>query len=187
MSATDWINRAACKSAPPEVFHPVEVSGKYLPDDVAVARTWCNQCPVRDECLEANLSDPFGIFGGLDPDERTYLRKRKWTPQHRAVKGDQRTANPPKTLRSDRECPEPGRTRSIVRHLAHGQRLCLGCASLEADLHRTAERDKQVMDLAVNGHGPSEIAADLGLPRDVVAGVMSKYRKRETARQEVAA
>lgn len=38
-------------------------------------RLLCSDCPVRRECLAAALTsgEPWGIWGGLDPDERAEL------------------------------------------------------------------------------------------------------------------
>ena len=48
------------------------------PHDKAVARGVCNVCPIQAVCLVHGLVNgfPFGIFGGLDPDERKPLRDK---------------------------------------------------------------------------------------------------------------
>lgn len=47
-------------------------------DDQALARGICHQCPVWATCItHALVNDfPFGIFGGLDPEERAPLREK---------------------------------------------------------------------------------------------------------------
>lgn len=44
-----------------------------------IAKTLCGTCPVRVQCLETALIDnePFGVWGGLTPDERKILKRRK--------------------------------------------------------------------------------------------------------------
>lgn len=203
MTDTNWILDAKCAYFPLgtsdkekeerwALFHPPTPNGEYLERDLEAARAFCEDgvpCPVREQCLWFGMGDQHGIYAGLGPDERQTLRGRQWRLK-RIARGestkDQRAVNPPKTLRSKRDCPEPGRTRSVERHLANGQRLCLGCAEFDADQDRTAALDVRVMALAGEGRQPGSIARELGLPRDVVAGVVRKYKKRDL-RQEVAA
>lgn len=44
----------------------------YGSEDSMAARALCAGCPFRQECLDAAIlnKDEYGIFGGLDPDER---------------------------------------------------------------------------------------------------------------------
>jgi WhiB family transcriptional regulator, redox-sensing transcriptional regulator len=67
-----WAAQAACVHTDPEIFFPP------AGDPAREARKICGHCPVRDDCLtyalEANES--FGIWGGLDPEERCSLRRR---------------------------------------------------------------------------------------------------------------
>lgn len=76
---------AACarSGADPEVFytadrfsHP-ELDTKQI-DKLnghrkTVALAICAGCPVREQCLEDNLTDPYGIFGGMLPTHRRRL------------------------------------------------------------------------------------------------------------------
>jgi hypothetical protein len=64
-----WHQRAACR-------------GRYdvdwiepSPDEDAICRQICSDCPVRMECLGAAVlvGEPWGIWGGLDADERRQL------------------------------------------------------------------------------------------------------------------
>ena len=67
-----WAARARCADIDPEIFFPPH-------DDPATeARQICARCPVRDECLAYALDadERYGIWGGLDPDERRNLRRR---------------------------------------------------------------------------------------------------------------
>jgi hypothetical protein len=44
--------------------------------DALVAKVrYCDECPVRAECLEEGLFDEFGVWGGYGPDERDRLVK----------------------------------------------------------------------------------------------------------------
>ncbi len=67
-----WSARGICIDADPEIFFP-------LGDGAAAeARAICGSCPVRRECLAYAIAadEPFGIWGGLDPQERRNLWRR---------------------------------------------------------------------------------------------------------------
>lgn len=68
-----WATEAACKGMDPDLFHPVEA------DRTGPARAVCACCPVKPECLEFALAtrQEYGVWGGLDPDERRKLRRRR--------------------------------------------------------------------------------------------------------------
>lgn len=71
----DWRDKARCREAPKEIadlfWEPTEGSISY-----SAAQKLCIECPVRAECLEANIEELDGIFGGLTPKERKQLRAR---------------------------------------------------------------------------------------------------------------
>src|ERR1043165_9452477 len=56
-----WQEQAACASVPVDVF---------FAEDATQAKQVCAECPVKAECLEANMGERFGIFGGTTPEER---------------------------------------------------------------------------------------------------------------------
>jgi hypothetical protein len=67
----EWRERAHCRSVEPETFFPTAEAGPEYEAQVAVAKTVCARCPVRAECLaEALVRIPFGVAGGLTPEER---------------------------------------------------------------------------------------------------------------------
>jgi WhiB family redox-sensing transcriptional regulator len=78
----NWRDSAECRDADPTVFEPDDGG---TPDDLAWthARTICRACPVRNLCLEDALAveSPgqlrFGMRGGLTPDEREQLNRRR--------------------------------------------------------------------------------------------------------------
>lgn len=80
---------AACarSGGDPEVFftadqfsHP-ELTDKQIHNlngrRKTAALTLCMDCPVREQCLEDNLTDPFGIYGGMTPKQRKALAVRR--------------------------------------------------------------------------------------------------------------
>ncbi len=67
-----WHSRGLCVGEDPEVFFPSHG------DPGAAARQICALCPVRNECLRyATAADEFGIWGGLDQEERRKLKRRE--------------------------------------------------------------------------------------------------------------
>lgn len=65
-----WRTEAACRNRPPWVWFPA-------PDDrkaIAAAKKVCGACFAREPCLQANLDEPDGVFGGLTAAERVSAR-----------------------------------------------------------------------------------------------------------------
>lgn len=69
----DWANQGLCATQP----------GNWYPepnriDESTVEKAVCGRCPVREACLAYALDagEAFGIWGGLDPDERLALVHR---------------------------------------------------------------------------------------------------------------
>ena len=71
-SVGEWPGRGLCGGEDPEVFFPSRG------DPSTDARGICAACRVRDDCLKYAIeADEFGIWGGLDQDERRNLRRRQ--------------------------------------------------------------------------------------------------------------
>ncbi|MCF3119002.1 WhiB family transcriptional regulator [Streptomyces arenae] len=72
----DWLRRAACRNADPELFFPVGAQGPAL-RDVRAAKRICASCPVRRECLDWALTtgQTSGVWGGTSEEERVTLRR----------------------------------------------------------------------------------------------------------------
>jgi WhiB family redox-sensing transcriptional regulator len=67
-----WSVHALCITTDPEIFFPP--TGSLATE----AQATCAQCPVRSMCPAYAIAadEPFGIWGGLDPQERRNLRRR---------------------------------------------------------------------------------------------------------------
>ena len=65
----EWAKRAACQGVEPEVFFPV---GSGALKDTRAAKAICSACPVILDCRDyaERSRQPFGVWGGLDEDER---------------------------------------------------------------------------------------------------------------------
>ena len=77
-----WRESSACRDADPAIFYPAPPTGRrpdaYIPAaHYDQARAICNQCPVRDRCLDDAMAvergDRHGMFGGLTERERASL------------------------------------------------------------------------------------------------------------------
>ena len=68
------ITNAACLGHPnPDLWFPVSSD----PRAAAGAITICKRCPIKDDCLEEHLAEPFGIWGATTEDDRATLRRRQ--------------------------------------------------------------------------------------------------------------
>ncbi|MGH9303261.1 MAG: WhiB family transcriptional regulator [Acidimicrobiales bacterium] len=69
-----WRQRAACRGLDPDIFYPVS------DDDAGQAKAVCDECPVREACLEHALAvrEREGIWGGrTERERRRILRQRR--------------------------------------------------------------------------------------------------------------
>ena len=72
-----WRHDAACRLFDPDLFFPVGAVGPPE-QQKRQAKSVCFKCPVRSECLRFAVAtnQQFGIWGGLDEDERRSFRRR---------------------------------------------------------------------------------------------------------------
>jgi len=70
---SDWRKRRACRGKPPWMFFPQRGDVETL----EAAKAVCSTCPVAEQCLEANLDQREGIFGGLSDRQRRVLRRER--------------------------------------------------------------------------------------------------------------
>ena len=72
----EWLRRAVCTDADPELFFPVGTTGPALQEERA-AKEICARCPVISECLEWALAtgQAFGVWGGTCEEERSSMRR----------------------------------------------------------------------------------------------------------------
>lgn len=70
-----WADRAECAGRGDDLMFPTAEPGTDAHARQTVeARATCRECPVRAECLAYSLGrEPWGIWGGLDEDEREAL------------------------------------------------------------------------------------------------------------------
>jgi WhiB family transcriptional regulator, redox-sensing transcriptional regulator len=72
-----WRLEAACQHLPTELFFPIG-HGPRAEAQTKLAKSICDTCSVRAECLEYALgaNAQYGVFGGLAEEERREVRRR---------------------------------------------------------------------------------------------------------------
>ncbi|QFG68533.1 WhiB family transcriptional regulator [Ornithinimicrobium pratense] len=76
----EWWQRAACRDRNAELFfHADHERGPSRAVRTAKAKAVCGTCPVIVQCLAYALGnrEPYGIWGGLDEQERARLVRRR--------------------------------------------------------------------------------------------------------------
>jgi WhiB family redox-sensing transcriptional regulator len=75
-----WAPHARCVGEDPELFFPMGTGDRFT-DQVDRAKSVCNRCSVRAECLEWALvtCQDAGVWGGHDEEERRRIRRQRRT------------------------------------------------------------------------------------------------------------
>lgn len=105
-----WADDAACRGHGELFFN--EHGGTWP----HAARLLCTSCPVAAECAEAGVGEPYGMWGGLTPQERSTGGRRPRAVQLRA-------------------CPDCG---CVVASRARGGMV--RCGACREDIRRAAWR-----------------------------------------------
>ena len=80
-ASAGWMARGACHGSDPELFFPVSVTGRAVPQ-INAAKAVCGGCAVSENCLSYALRImPDGIWGGTTGEERTAGRLRLGRPR----------------------------------------------------------------------------------------------------------
>lgn len=90
--ARHWTDDAACAGQDPSVFFPVSRKGVPAAVEARYAKSFCAGCPVREVCLAHALTtrEDYGVWGGLDEDERAELRHQARLAAERERRRQQR-------------------------------------------------------------------------------------------------
>jgi len=62
-----------CTSVSPEIFFPENYVDK---EPIEKAKAICNDCWVKDKCLNFAMNEREGIWGGTTPMERKRMRRK---------------------------------------------------------------------------------------------------------------
>jgi WhiB family redox-sensing transcriptional regulator len=79
----EWRQQGACLGMDPDTSF-----FSFEPEEIAFAKQICHQeCPVREECLSWAITNNqnFGVWGGMDPDERFKIKKSRQQRASRAA------------------------------------------------------------------------------------------------------
>jgi WhiB family redox-sensing transcriptional regulator len=126
-----WRAAAACVGLPARMFF----AGRGDSRQVRAAKAVCGSCEVRSQCLEANLGQRDGIWGGLTPGERAALRARRAATMTPPPPGPRRPAAGAERTRRYRggrvsaplvPCPDCGGRFVAGRGLTRHRRTCPG-------------------------------------------------------------
>lgn len=81
-----WTSRAACVGQGHLFFSPEHEDNAHRESREARAKAVCWSCGVRIRCLDFALrtDQKYGIWGGMNEADRTYVRRRHSTAEHRA-------------------------------------------------------------------------------------------------------
>lgn len=135
--AGGWRDRAACRpdNRPPDVFTPPGW-GEGSAGQIAIARSWCAACPVRDLCLAWAhcVGDDWSVLGGHTPAERRAARRAAGAPDVDTAKAGR--------------VPAPcGTVAAARRHRRAGEQPCRACTAAVRDhsrQRRIREADQRV-------------------------------------------
>jgi len=86
--STRWVRHAACHGHDPELWFPLdERPAGPCREQITRARSICQGCVVRAECLEwaVQTGQAAGIWGGTTTAERRELRRQQITEEARAL------------------------------------------------------------------------------------------------------
>ena len=85
LTLTDWRELAACRDTDPDLFFPIGTTGAAL-DKIAAAKEVCQDCSVKDLCLEFALktNQDSGVWGGTSEEERRQIRRERNAARRRA-------------------------------------------------------------------------------------------------------
>jgi WhiB family transcriptional regulator, redox-sensing transcriptional regulator len=75
---SSWWDLAACRSADPELFFPISITGAGRAE-VTRAKALCARCPIREQCLDYALDSHqvYGVWGGTSEEERRVIAGRR--------------------------------------------------------------------------------------------------------------
>ena len=80
-----WRELAACRDTDPDLFFPVGTTGPAI-EQIEAAKRVCNECEVREPCLEFALesNQDSGVWGGTSEEERRAIRRQRVAARRKA-------------------------------------------------------------------------------------------------------
>lgn len=78
-SEWEWQEEGSCRNQDPEIFFlDYNLRGKAKRQKEQTAISICNDCPVKQQCLEHALNTPeiYGVWGGMTEEQRHVIMRR---------------------------------------------------------------------------------------------------------------
>lgn len=135
-----WMDNAACTTHDLTTFFPTTAVGRDA------AKRICATCPVNAACLQHALDhdEEFGIWGGLDPDERYELANGHRRPRPSESRRKYRTSPPAPAV----EKPiVHGTDRGYAAHRRANEPACDACTAAHAAYQRRRQLDRRHLEL----------------------------------------
>lgn len=135
-----------------------------------IARSICNICPVKEQCLRVALKyEEEGVWGGTTTQERRIMANRKRI-------GYVPVARPPKTEKAINAIASANRARAIETSNRDKELLTIALATF-TDLEPITV---EIANLRIANPGVplSELASRIGITKDVFAGRLKRLIRR---------
>lgn len=120
MERHKWRAHAACRGIDPATFFPTSADAAGLKYALSI----CAACPVKAECLEANLWEQDGIWGGTSAKERTRIRVEREDKKRPCLRcGTPFTPQNPSTRMCGEECRTAARRETRSKSQARKKKV----------------------------------------------------------------
>jgi hypothetical protein len=161
----DWTTQAACHGLATRESDPWHPDGDGTTLAFAIARRFCQGCPVRLDCLHEGLAllpvaAVYGMYGGLAPDELRALARSKGLPARKIAKhGTRARYVAPYRCRCDL-CVRENARREHERRLARSSSpLPPRCAAVTAVSRKPCSYPARDGSAFCGYHRPADVAA----------------------------
>lgn len=115
-----WRTQAACRGIDPATFFPTSADAALMKYALSI----CASCPVSAECLEANLWEQDGIWGGTTAKERTRIRVERQDKVRPCVRcGTPFTPSNPSVRMCGDECRMAARRETRAKSKVRNQKV----------------------------------------------------------------
>lgn len=72
-----WRADAACRGMDTDLFYPKGTVDRDARRKIEAAKKVCAGCPVRRQCRTEGVGEPYGVWGGLTPEDRGVVMPRR--------------------------------------------------------------------------------------------------------------
>lgn len=198
-----WMDQAACGGSDLGIFFPESIvpGGRETPKkhEWDKAKRICYRCPVMESCRRDTLGEIYGVWGGLDPEQRLEMRRkisrrvRDFSPEKKREVGKFIAALRRKKVATVDILRMVGLTHSAMEHVeswyTHDQAnpntvYLPGCAPKKAGIPVSDEERRRILNLARQGILTyRQIAETVGRTPNTVRSII--HRSKEKSAQGV--